>query len=72
MSAKPFVRTLRGVRAASAVAGAREVNTRMVANLDGPAEVTSFVKNLNVKYEKVIDPPQTPLPQKTLPYARAS
>eukprot|EP00878_Enallax_costatus_P001069 GHUV01001206.1.p1 GENE.GHUV01001206.1~~GHUV01001206.1.p1 ORF type:complete len:671 (+),score=225.42 GHUV01001206.1:78-2090(+) len=53
VSAKPLVGKLRTAHVVAAVAGARHINSKMVKQLDGPADVTSFVEDLNVKYEKV-------------------
>ena len=59
VSAKPLVGKLRTEHVVAAVAGARHIGSKMVEQLDGPADVTSFVEDLNVKYEKVIRLPDS-------------
>lgn len=56
LSAKPLVSKFRTPQMVSAIAATRDNVSTMVQKLDGPADVTSFVEDLNVKYEKVIDP----------------
>lgn len=56
LSAQPLAGKLRIAHIASAVAGIKQTNTKMVEKLDGPTDVTDFLEDLNVKYEKVIKP----------------